>query len=167
MARKKHFYLDIESIPSVIDDYFKANTQYEHEIAKNDDSGLLLKIKKGNSTGILNLFYSKGRVSYSVQGRMKEKAEECWNYIKQQTALPNTEHKTYTIKDVSKEDFNEYKNVWMNMSLIPLKIWKHQTQMLLTDSRLQEDMRLQWSLHIIRMGRCICKERYQVYFFLL
>ena len=109
MARKKHFYLNIESIPSVIDDYFKANTQFEHEIANNDDSGLLLKIKKGNSTGILNLFYSKGRVSYSVQGRMKEKAEECWNYIKQQAALPNTEHKTYTIKDVSKEDFNEYK----------------------------------------------------------
>ena len=109
MARKKHFCLDIESIPSIIDEYFKANTQFEHEIAKIDDSGLLLKIKKGNSSGILNLFYSKGRVSYSVQGRMKEKAEECWNYIKQQTALPNTEHKTYTIKDVSKEDFNEYK----------------------------------------------------------
>ena len=50
MARKKHFYLDIESIPSVINEYFKANTQFEHEIAKIDDSGLLLKIKKGNST---------------------------------------------------------------------------------------------------------------------
>lgn len=69
MARKKHFCLDIESIPSIIDEYFKANTQFEHEIAKIDDSGLLLKIKKGNSSGILNLFYSKGRVSYSVQGR--------------------------------------------------------------------------------------------------
>lgn len=109
MARKKIFSLDIESIPSAIDDFFKANTQFEYEISKVDDKGLLLKIRKGKSNGILNLFYSKGRVSFSVQGRMKEKVEECWAFIKQQTSLPNTEHKTYSIKDVSEDDFKEYK----------------------------------------------------------
>lgn len=57
----------------------------------------------------MNLYYSKGRVSYSAQGRMKEKAEECWEYIKQQTSLPNTEHKTFTIKDVAEDDFQGYK----------------------------------------------------------
>lgn len=81
MARKKHFILDIDNIPSVIEEYFNANTQFEYEISKLDDKGLLLKIKKGTSQGILNLFYVKGQVSFSVQGRMQEKAEDCWNYI--------------------------------------------------------------------------------------
>lgn len=109
MARKKHFILDIDSIPSVIEEYFNANTQFEYEISKLDDKGLLLKIKKGKSQGILNLFYVKGQVSFSVQGRMQEKAEDCWNYIKQKTSLPNKEHKTYTIRDVSEDDFINYK----------------------------------------------------------
>ena len=108
MARKKHFVLDIDNIQSAINEYFKVNTQFKYEISKVDDKGLLLKIAKGKSNGLLNLFYSKGRVSYSVQGRMKEKAEECWEYIKQQTSLPNTEHKTYTIKDVAEDDFHGY-----------------------------------------------------------
>ena len=109
MVAKKHFTLDIDSIPSAIDEYFKVNTQFEYEISKVDDKGLLLKIAKGKSNGLLNLYYSKGRVSYSAQGRMKKKAEECWEYIKQQTPLPNTEHKTYTIKDVAEDDFQGYK----------------------------------------------------------
>lgn len=109
MARKKHFVLDIDNIQSAIDEYFKVNTQFEYEISKVDDKGLLLKIGKGKSNGLLNLYYSKGRVSYSAQGRMKEKAEECWEYIKQQTSLPNTEHKTFTIKDVAEGDFQGYK----------------------------------------------------------
>lgn len=109
MARKKHFVLDIDNIQSAIDEYFKVNTQFEYEISKVDDKGLLLKIGKGKSNGLLNLYYSKGRVSYSAQGRMKEKAEECWEYIKQQTSLPNTEHKTFTIKDVAEDDFQGYK----------------------------------------------------------
>ena len=71
--------MDIDSIPSVIEEYFNANTQFEYEISKLDDKGLLLKIKKGKSQGILNLFYVKGQVSFSVQGRMQEKAEDCWN----------------------------------------------------------------------------------------
>ncbi len=109
MASKKHYALDIENIPSIIDEYFKANTQFKYEISKSDDKGLMLKISKGKSNGILNLFYTRGRVSYSVQGRMKEKAEECWEYIKQHTTLPNTERKTYTIKKVSEEDYQVYK----------------------------------------------------------
>lgn len=109
MVAKKHFTLDIDSIPSAIEKYFKANTQFEYEISKADEEKLLLKIKKGNSNGILNLFYVKGQVSFSVQGRMKEKAEECWNYIKQQTSLPNTDHKTYTIRGVSEDDFLCYR----------------------------------------------------------
>lgn len=109
MARKKHFVLDIDNIQSAIDEYFKVNTQFEYEISKVDDKGLLLKIGKGKSNGLLNLYYSKGRVSYSAQGRMKEKAEECWEYVKQQTSLPNTEHKTFTIKDVAEDDFQGYK----------------------------------------------------------
>lgn len=47
MARKKHFVLDIDNIQSAIDEYFKVNTQFEYEISKVDDKGLLLKIGKG------------------------------------------------------------------------------------------------------------------------
>lgn len=60
MARKKHFVLDIDNIQSAIDEYFKVNTQFKYEISKVDDKGLLLKIAKGKSNGLLNLYYSKG-----------------------------------------------------------------------------------------------------------
>lgn len=59
MVAKKHFTLDIDSIPSAIEKYFKANTQFEYEISKADEEKLLLKIKKGNSKGILNCFMLK------------------------------------------------------------------------------------------------------------
>lgn len=42
MVAKKHFTLDIDSIPSAIEKYFKANTQFEYEISKADEEKLLL-----------------------------------------------------------------------------------------------------------------------------
>lgn len=108
MAAKKHFALDIDNIPIVIEEYFRLNTQFLYDIKHSDEKGLVLKLEKGKSNGMLNLYYSRGLVSYSVQGRMKEKAEECWEYIKYHTALPNTENKTFVIRNVVKDDFDAY-----------------------------------------------------------
>ena len=108
MAQKKHYSLAIENIPSAIEEYFKANTSFEYEIANHTDKGLICKMTKGKSQGLLNLFFTKGQVSHSSQGRMADKAEDCWNYIVQTTSLPNSEHKTYTIHSVSEDDYNAY-----------------------------------------------------------
>lgn len=108
MAQKKHYSLAIENIPSAIEEYFKANTSFEYEIINHTEKGLVCKITKGKSQGILNLFFTRGQVSHSAQGRMAEKAEDCWRYIVQSTSLPNTEHKTYTIHSVSEDDYKAY-----------------------------------------------------------
>lgn len=108
MAQKKHYSLAIDNIPHAIDEYFQANTSFEYEIINQSEKGMICKMTKGKSQGFLNLFFTRGQVSHSSQGRMADKAEDCWNYVVQTTSLPNTEHKTYTIHSVSEEDYSAY-----------------------------------------------------------
>lgn len=108
MAKKKRFSLDIAKIEATVQDYFNMNTQFSYQIMRHDNTGMFIEIEKGKSNGQLTLYYTGGQVSASPQGRMAQKAEELWEYIRENSLMPNVDHKIFVLRDIDRDDFSTY-----------------------------------------------------------
>lgn len=123
MAPKKYSWA-IERIDEVAKEFIATNPAYILHI-NECNKGKLKQIEITNinnkEKSILNCFISSGQVSHNVQGKngtLKKVCENCWEYIVENTAIPNIEQKCFKLENVESDEFdafisavNEYNNV--------------------------------------------------------
>lgn len=123
MANKK-YSLAIEKIDEVAKEFIAAHPIYTLCI-KDCNQGKQKQIEitntKSQEKGILNCYITLGQVSHYIQGKqgtLKGICEKCWEYIVEQTAIPEMDQKCFKLKGVRQDDFDalieavkEYNNV--------------------------------------------------------
>jgi len=123
MATKK-YSLAIEKIDEVAKEFIAARPAYTLHI-KECNQGKQKQIEiiniKNQEKSTLNCFITGGQVSHNIQGKngtLNGICKDCWEYIVEQTAIPDMDQKCFKLKGVRSDDFDtlisavkEYNNV--------------------------------------------------------
>lgn len=69
----------------------------------------MIDIRKDKDHTVLNCFIMSGQVSHNVQGsnpKLNEVGEACWNYILDNTKLPDISKKAFSARNIRNDDFD-------------------------------------------------------------
>lgn len=108
----KNYSLYVERIDNAIADFVSRQGDLLLEIDKSDETKIICRIKQGKSIGVIN-FYNKinGLISISIQGAasLKELCNRCCEFVIQQTSIPNSLRKSFTIRNSKKNNLELFK----------------------------------------------------------
>lgn len=112
MNTSKNYSLFVENIEPAVASFVSRESGLLLVIDKPDETKKICRIKKGKSTGIINFYIKKnGLVSISIQGSdsLNELCERCCSYVLQQTSIPNSLRKSFTIRNANKDNLALFK----------------------------------------------------------
>lgn len=110
MDTRKNYSLFIEHIEDAVKRFITRESGLSLAIDKPDNTKMVFRITEGKFTGIITFYLKKnGLVSVNIQGAesLKDLCERCCESVIQQTAIPNSLRKCFTIRN-SKRDNIEF-----------------------------------------------------------
>lgn len=108
MANKK-YSLAIEKIDDAAKDFIAAHPTYTLHIKECKEGKVKqIEISHTKQKGVLNCYITAGQVSHYTQGSgsMNGICEKCWEYIVEQTSIPNIDQKCFKLPVVKVDDFD-------------------------------------------------------------
>lgn len=112
MDKNKYYSLNIVDIDDSVSYFVSKDATLKLSVQKPDSSKAVYKITKGKETGVINVYVKKnGLVSITIQGanRLSAICEQCCDSFIQQTAIPNSLRKNFTLRHSKTNDFEFFK----------------------------------------------------------
>ena len=112
MDTSKNYSLFIEHIDDAVAGFVSREGGISLEIERPDDSKMIYRISKGKSTGVINVYKKKnGLFSITIQGALSlnDLCTRCCDSFIQQTSIPNSLRKNFTIRNSKKDNWELFK----------------------------------------------------------
>lgn len=112
MDKNKDYSLNVDGIDDSIISFVSKDATLKLSVQKPDTTKALYKITKGSATGVINVYVKKnGLVSITIQGAdsMNALCKQCCDSFIQQTAIPNSLRKNFTLRKIKVDDFDLFK----------------------------------------------------------
>lgn len=112
MDKNKDYSLIVDEIEDSVNSFVSKDATLKLSVHKPDATKYIYKITKGRVTGVINVYVKKsGLVSITIQGAdsLNALCEQCCDSFIQQTAIPNSLHKNFTLRQIKVEDFELFK----------------------------------------------------------
>lgn len=112
MDTNKNYSLFVENIDDAVRNYVSRTDGFSLSIEKPDKTKNIYRLTNGKETGVINIYIkNNGLVSLNVQGApsLKELCEHCCESVIQQTSIPNSLRKSFTIRNSKVENIELFK----------------------------------------------------------
>lgn len=112
MDKNKDYSLNVDGIDDSVNSFVSKDATLKLSVQKPDAAKAIYKITKGRATGVINVYIKKsGLVSITIQGAdsLNALCEKCCDSFIQQTAVPNSLRKNFTLRQIKAEDFELFK----------------------------------------------------------
>lgn len=112
MDKNKDYSLNVDRIDDSVSAFVSKDVTLKLSVQKPDASKAVYKITKGKKTGVINVYVKKnGLVSITIQGAddLSAICEQCCDSFIQQTAIPNSLRKNFTLRQIKVDDFELFK----------------------------------------------------------
>ena len=112
MDTSKNYSLFTYYIEGAVESFVLHEGELALNVDKPDDAKIVCHITKGRATGIVNFYLKKnGLVSINIQGApsLYEMCERCCDSVIQQTSIPNSLRKSFTVRNSKKDNIDLFK----------------------------------------------------------
>ena len=112
MDTSKNYSLYSDNIEKAIKEFIINDNTLSLEVSKTSPTQYVYKVIKDGETGVITFYIKKsGLVSINIQGKtnLKQICEDCCDYVILQTAIPNSQKKSFSIKDCNLENYDYFK----------------------------------------------------------
>lgn len=112
MDTNKNYSLFIEHIDDAVASFVNREGGISLEIERPDDSKVIYRISKDKNTGVINVYKKKnGLFSITIQGApsLSNLCTRCCDSFIQQTSIPNSLRKNFTIRNSKKDNWELFK----------------------------------------------------------
>lgn len=112
MDKNKNYSLNVDGIDDSVSTFVSKDATLKLSVQKPDATKAIYKITKGRATGVINVYVkNNGLVSITIQGSdsLNALCEQCCDSFIQQTAIPNSLRKNFTLRQIKADDFELFK----------------------------------------------------------
>lgn len=112
MDTSKNYSLFTDHIEEAVASFVVHEGGLSLDVDKPDKTKIVCRITGGRATGVVNFYLKKnGLVSINIQGApsLHEMCERCCDSVIQQTSIPNSLRKSFTVRDSRKDNIDLFK----------------------------------------------------------
>lgn len=112
MDSNKNYSLFSDQIEDSVSEYVATDTSLNLTVNRPTASQHVYRISRGANTGVITFYIKKtGLVSINIQGseQLAEICERCCDYVIMKTSIPNSQKKSFSIKNCVLENFEYIK----------------------------------------------------------